>query len=195
MKTLIYLHGFNSSPQSQKACCLKNWCNATAAKINLQIPCLAFEPKEAAQQIEELIINARNSALIGSPLLIGSSLGGFYANYFAEKYTIKAALINPAVRPYELLSDYLGEQLNPYTGERYCLNEEHMEQLRTLNVSNMKVPKNRLVLLQTGDETLDYRQAQKYFSSAHLEVEQGGNHGFTGFEKKLGQIARFLELP
>ena len=188
MKSLIYLHGFNSSPASKKAQFIQSWCKKAAINVDLQIPLLAFAPQEAIAQIDNLIVDAPNT------VLIGSSLGGYYANYFAEKYAVKAVLINPAVRPYELLGDYLGEQLNPYTGESYFLAAEHMQQLRAVAVHKMQRASNRMVLLQTGDETLDYRQAESYFANAVLEVEQGGDHSFVGFENKLEQIANFLDL-
>ena len=38
--------------------------------------------------------------------LIGSSLGGFYATFLAEKYGARAVVINPAIRPYDDLRPY-----------------------------------------------------------------------------------------
>lgn len=154
----------------------------------MHVPDLAYAPAEAISQLEALIPSGVEL------VLVGSSLGGFYANYLAEKYSCKAVLVNPAVYPYNLLDDFLGEQHNPYSGETYTLNKQHMDQLRALFVANMQRPQNRMVLVQTGDEALDYRQAEAYFKNANCIVEQGGDHGFVSFENWLPRIASFLHL-
>ena len=41
--------------------------------------------------------------------VVGSSLGGFYATWLAEKTGCRAVLLNPVVRPWELVRDFLGE--------------------------------------------------------------------------------------
>ena len=129
-----------------------------------------------------------------APVFMGSSMGGFYANHFAQKYGGKAVLINPAVYPHRLLTAYLGQQINPHTGETYTLRKQHMVELQALMVDPMTHPQQRMVLLQTGDETLDYREAADYYAGSVCHVEHGGDHGFRHFEKWLPAIAQFLEI-
>lgn len=131
---------------------------------------------------------------VAEPVLIGSSLGGFYANYLVEKSGCKAVLVNPAVYPYDLLQAYLGPQSNQYTGESYTLGSQDMVELRDLAVAQMKCPANRYLLLQTADETLDFSQASDYFSGCKSVIEYGGDHSFQRFERWLPSIAKFLEL-
>jgi len=124
---------------------------------------------------------------------VGSSLGGFMATRVSEQYGCRAALINPAVRPHELLCDYLGPQTNPYTGEQYVLLPEHMDELRALAVP-VAAPERLWVLQQQGDEVLDYRKALDEYRFARLSLECGGNHAFVAFERYPAQIIRFLGL-
>lgn len=131
---------------------------------------------------------------VKNPVLIGSSMGGYYANYLAERYACRAVLVNPAVRPYELLRDYFGPQTNNYTGETFTLGEAQMAELKKYDVATMQQPGHRLLMVQSEDETLDFRQATSYFSRSPAIIEQGGNHSFTGFEKWLPAIAAFLQL-
>ena len=103
-----------------------------------------------------------------------------------------AALVNPAVYPYRLLQDYLGEQRNIYSGEVQQVTAEQVKELRAIEVETLRQPENFLVMLQTGDETLDYREAAAKYAGAQLEITQGGDHSFQGFERQLPRILDFL---
>jgi len=126
--------------------------------------------------------------------LVGSSLGGFLATWLSERYDIPAVLVNPAVRPYELLQDYIGEQVNPYTHERYQLDADDILALRTLDVPTLTHPSQFWLLQQMGDEVLDYRQAVEKFSASRQTVEPEGDHSFVGFERYCADIIQFLGL-
>ena len=106
---LIYIHGFNSSAQSFKARLLRERMTALGRGGECACPELAHRPAQAMAQLEALLAAAPAAA---RPALIGSSLGGFYATWLAEQHGLRAVLVNPAVRPWELLRDYLGPQRN-----------------------------------------------------------------------------------
>ncbi|MNR10906.1 esterase YqiA [compost metagenome] len=97
------------------------------------------------------------------------------------------------MRPHELLCDYLGHQVNPYTDERYELLPSHMDELRALAVP-VSAPERLWILQQQEDEVLDYRKALREYEFARLSLECGGNHAFVGFERYPAQIVRFLGL-
>ena len=123
---------------------------------------------------------------------IGSSMGGYLATYFVEKYGGKAVIVNPAVTPYDLLVDYMGEHINPNTKERFEIAPAQIEQLRSLDTKLLKKPQSYKVLLQTLDETLDYTLAENKYQGADLVIEQGGNHSFEGYQHHLPAIYAFL---
>ncbi|MGC9403125.1 esterase YqiA [Vibrio genomosp. F10] len=188
---LLYIHGFNSSPQSHKAKVMKEYCAANRPDITLVTPQLPCFPEEAAHCLLALIEEYQADYDIG---LVGSSLGGYLSTWLNEKFGFKAVLINPAVKPYELLVDYLGEQTNPYTHVQYVLDPIHIQQLKTLDVTSIANPKDFWLLQQTGDEVLDYRQAVERFAFSKQTVEQGGDHSFVDFERYPAQIIEFLAL-
>ena len=126
--------------------------------------------------------------------LVGSSLGGFYATWLAEKYSCPAVLINPAVKPHELLKKHLGENINYYTAERWMLYEIHIKKFRELYIDKVSNPQRYLLMLQTGDETLDYREALEKYSTSPSIVEQGGSHEFSEFERHLDKILDFCDV-
>ena len=185
---VIYLHGFLSSPQSQKALQFFEYVRANYPDLAIEIPQLADYPNEALAIIEQLVTKHKGRKL----RFIGSSLGGFLSTFMVEKYSGKAVLINPAVRPFELLVDFLGEHINPNTQQPFLLENKHIDDLRLLDTPTLKPTSDYWVLLQTADETLDYRQAETKYQDYKLSIEQGGDHSFQDFQRFLPDIFRFL---
>jgi hypothetical protein len=121
---------------------------------------------------------------------VGSSLGGFYATSLVERRGGRAVLINPAIDPHVGLRAYLGPQKNLYTGDPYELTESHLTQWRELYVPNI-TPQRYLLIVETGDEVLDYRRAVERYAGAEQAVVQGGDHSLRSFEDHLPRILQF----
>lgn len=185
---VIYLHGFLSSPQSKKALQTLEFVRTNYPDLILEIPQLANYPNDAVTIIEQKVAEHRGKKL----RFIGSSLGGFLSTFMVEKHSGKAVLINPAVRPFELLVDFLGEHTNPHTQQLFLLENKHIDELRHLDTPTLKPESDYWVLLQTEDETLDYRQAETKYQDYKLSVEDGGDHSFQNFQRFLPDIFRFL---
>ena len=187
---VLYLHGFNSSPQSYKAQVVRHWLQRHHPHLRVEIPALAVSPREAVEQLEANYFADNKVRPIG---IIGSSLGGYYALHLSVRHTVPAALVNPAIYPYRLLKDYLGINRNLYTGEVYELGPSHMAELLALETEPPAYPQQVLTLLQTGDQTLDYREAVQKFHYHPLWVQGGGSHEFEGFEQTLPAIVAFFQ--
>lgn len=185
---LLYLHGFCSSPQSWKARLLAEALTARGLGDRLYCPFLSPRPEAAIAQAEAVIRSHR-----GTLALAGSSLGGFYATWLSEKYGLPAALINPAVVAPASLEKYLGTQTNLHTGEAFEFTPADIEALRTLQVARV-TPSRYLLLVETGDEVLDYRQAVARYAGSRQIVLPGGDHSFTRFPEYLPQLIEFCGL-
>ena len=185
---VIYLHGFLSSPQSQKAVQFLEYVRAHHPDLTIEIPQLANYPNDALAIIEQLVSKHKGKKL----RFIGSSLGGFLSTFMVEKYSGKAVLINPAVRPFELLVDFLGEHINPNTQQSFLLEKKHIDELRQLDTPTLNPASDYWVLLQTADETLDYREAETKYQDYKLSIQQGGDHSFQDFQRFLPDIFSFL---
>lgn len=188
---LLYIHGFNSSPLSHKAEVMREFCEKHRPDIKVVVPRMPCYPAQAAEHLLEIVDRYKNDYKIG---LVGSSLGGYMSTWLNAQFGFPAVLINPAVKPYELLADFLGEQQNPYTKERYLLEEVHIQQLKDIDTLTLEQPKDFWLLQQTEDEVLDYRQAVEKYCDSKQTVEQGGDHSFVDFERYPAQIIQFLNL-
>ncbi|YCO03296.1 esterase YqiA [Vibrio sp. VNB-15] len=188
---LLYIHGFNSSPLSMKANLMKEYCEQQRPDIKVVVPQLPCFPQLAAQCLLDIVEQYKDDYKIG---LVGSSLGGYMSTWLNAQFGFRAVVVNPAVKPYELLADYLGEQTNPYTHETYTLGACHIDELKALDVQSIASPQSFWLLQQTEDEVLDYRQAVEKFTDAKKTVEEGGDHSFIGFERYPAQIIKFLNL-
>jgi len=183
--SILYIHGLNSSPQSNKASQLSRALDRLNASGRLRVPELHHHPRQAMVQLEAAL------AELGHPLLVGSSLGGYYATHLAERHGLKALLINPAVAPHRRFDGYLGPQTNLYTGEVWQLTDDHVTALAELETAAPQDCERYQVWLQTGDETLDYRQAADFYRGCALRIQAGGDHGFQGFADRLPALLAF----
>ena len=188
--TLVYLHGFRSSPASSKATRLSEYVLAlpVAARPQLHVPTLTDRPALAIASVAQWVERHANPAAL---TFVGSSLGGYYATYLAERYDARAVLINPAVRPYDDLQSWRGVQTNLHTGAEFEVANAHFDELRALRVARITRPERYFLLVETGDEVLDYREAVVFYGGAWQYVRGGGDHSFTDFAAQLPAILRF----
>lgn len=187
-KVLLSLHGFHSSPASLKAKQMRDYLLLTHPDIHFVCPQLPVLPRDMWALIESIFKQYQDCEIA----VMGSSLGGFLATKVVHQYAVKAVLINPAVTPYILLTQYQGEQTHPYLLQLYNIDQNYMQQLKGLNIEQIRLPEKIWVLLQEQDEVLDYRDAMKKYQHCKITCEHGGDHSFIGFERHLTEIIHFL---
>lgn len=124
-------------------------------------------------------------------VLVGSSLGGFYANWLAEKIGCRAILLNPATEPWSVINDYLG--LQPITGtERTIMvTPEFADEAKTM-VSDVSDAARYLVVLCTGDEVLDWTKAHQKYARCRQIVIEGNTHEIVDFESHIPELEKFV---
>ncbi len=191
MQKLLYLHGFNSSPQSDKAQLVAQYMSDNHCRDLLLCPQIPAVPEQARLFLEEIVEETLKKHQLN---FVGSSLGGYYATYLAEKYSGRATLINPSVKPYETLRAFLGENKFYFDDGSWEFDESHIRQLEAMRVDRLTDVERYMVLLQTGDETLDYREAELKYTNSECIIEQGGNHSFVDLERFLPKIMKFSKI-
>ena len=189
---IIYLHGFNSTGDSAKGQILKK---SLDSEISFLTPTYSYEPNTAISSLRrEIEQNLLNQTKNEPKMIIGSSLGGFYAQYLARQFTdFKVALINPALGPINTLQTHLGKNKNFYTGEKYMLLQQHLNQLEKYTIVKPCGDMiETLLLIDKADEVIDYHFAvEKYQTCAKINLFEGGNHQFQHLKESIPLIKKF----
>lgn len=184
---ILYLHGFCSSPASWKSRLLGEEMARRGLAGHFACPQLSPVPDEAVACADALIEEAD-----GRVLLVGSSLGGHYANHLAERHDLRAVLINPAVIDRLDLDLFVGDHVNFHSGEAFTFSEAHAAQLKVQ--VRPPAPARYWLLAETGDEVLDVRQAEAFYAGCRQTILPGGDHSFTKFPDFVSQIIEFAGL-
>jgi uncharacterized protein len=181
--TILYLHGLNSSGGSAKAARLRGG----LAPIEVLAPTYpAHRPRQAVERLGALLATLPTRQLV----VVGSSMGGFYGQYLARRFPFgHLVLINPALRPWELLPDHVGPQFNPATGEHYQLSEREILETRPFGVETVADGIPTTLFLDRGDEVIDYRIAEAlYRGIGELHLFDGGSHAFDHMTEAVERI-------
>jgi hypothetical protein len=189
LKTVVYLHGFISSPRSKKAVMLGDYLKNVATGIEYVVPEMHHRPARAIGEVAAVCERVRVEDLT----LVGSSLGGFYATVLAERLGCRAALLNPAVRPHSHFHRFLGPQKNMYTSEEFTLTKEHVDELKALQPTQITRPGRYWLFVETGDEVLDYREAVDFYRGALQTVVRGGDHTLVSFPEHVPELVEWAK--
>jgi len=193
---IVYLHGLNSAGSSHKAAVLRE----RLAPIEVFSP--TYPAQSAAQAVASLtqqLSALREERGDDTPrVLVGSSMGGFYGAWLGRRLGFDhLVLINPALRPWELLVQVEGWQYNAARDERYYLSAEMVAATRAFATEPARLGLPATLLHDKGDELIDYRQAvAAYDGIADIRLFEGGSHGFEHLDEAvaiIGGIHRSLE--
>ena len=186
---IIYIHGFGGSGQGGKAQAFRKYFKSIGE--DFIAPSLPYNPELAIKTLEELINSYK-----GEVYLIGSSLGGFYTTYLAKKTFVKKAIvINPVIKPYETLKRAIGNAPNFFDDSYFFWNDTHLNILNKYKVKDISNYKDKIMLLvQKGDELLDYKEAVDKFVECRCIIEDGGNHSFVDIQNHFKDIEEFFEI-
>jgi predicted esterase YcpF (UPF0227 family) len=189
----IYLHGFNSTGQSAKGQFLRQHLKPETVLT----PTYPADPDQAIAQLRVFI----EQSLLNKPpqqqlILIGSSLGGYYAQFLAHHFRLPVILINPALDPATTLTPYLGWQTNYYSQEKYFFSQQDLQKLARYSIAEpCAQPVPSLLLLDEDDEILDSHHSRRiYAGCADIVLFPGGSHRFEHLEASLEKIRDFCHI-
>jgi len=188
---LVYLHGFRSSPRSSKAVMTGEAVRALATKVNpyeWYCPQLLASPKESMEMVTSHI----DQSMADRVVVIGSSLGGFYANYLAEKYGCKAIALNPAVHAARELAPHVGMMTAYDSDEPFDFRPEYIDELKALQVEKISDPSRYFLIAAKGDELLDWHEMVDFYPGAQHLVLEGSDHGIADYADHLPKVLQFI---
>ena len=188
---VVYLHGFRSSPRSSKAVMTGDAIKSLSTSehpIEWYCPQLVASPKASMDIVNSHIARSQHDRLV----VIGSSLGGYYANYLAEKYGSKAVALNPAVRAPRELAAHVGMLTSYDTNEPYDFRPEYIDELKALQVESITDPSRYFLMAAKGDELLDWHEMVDFYKGAEQLVLEGSDHGIADYPEHLPKVLKFI---
>ncbi|MGB4359479.1 MAG: YqiA/YcfP family alpha/beta fold hydrolase [Rhodoferax sp.] len=188
---LLYLHGFRSSPASSKARLMAATMASRHPDVTWLCPALAASPKQAmAEVLQDIADWPRDSMAV-----VGSSLGGFYATWLAERLGCKAVLLNPVVHPARDLAAYIGDNaLWHDPAQSFYFDPTFVDALLAQEVARISRPARYMAVIARGDEVLDWREMAGHYPGAAIKLLAAGDHALSDFEQHLDDILAFLAL-
>jgi predicted esterase YcpF (UPF0227 family) len=185
---LIYLHGFRSSPASFKARLLGEAIVRSGVPTDFICPQLPDAPAAAWRLIREHL------APTGRDVVVGSSLGGFYARAIAEQTGCRAVLINPALEAPRLLAAQIGVHTRWHGPGSFEIRASDIEALEGIAARTLSRPERYLLIAATGDEVIDWRTMVRGLPDVSAIVIQGSDHALSDFEDHLPAVLRFAGI-
>jgi hypothetical protein len=186
---ILYLHGFRSSPRSFKARVVQERLTAAGRAHELICPQLPASPRAAMELVLKLVERYPANELA----IIGSSLGGFYATWLAERLGCRAALLNPAINPLKDLDKHVGVTTAWHSDEPFEFKREYIDELAALRVAEITRPERYFLIAATGDEVLDYRDMVAHYPGARQHVIEGSDHAISEFAQYVDEVLAFCE--
>ncbi len=184
---ILYLHGFRSSPLSFKAQALADFMSRHGMADRFLCPQLPESPIQSVMLAMELMENHGSDNI----LLIGSSLGGYYANWLAEQTGCKAVLLNPVIDPWKIKIDMDSASDAVELSEWRMDRERYEKELLQIQIHEITRPERYLLIAATGDELLDYRQMSEHYKNARQIIIDGSDHSLTDFPNYFDEILKF----
>jgi predicted esterase YcpF (UPF0227 family) len=186
---IVYLHGFRSSPASRKATQLRQLLAARGRTAEYLCPQLPVAPSQAIEVAAGLVRDQRPDEVA----LIGSSLGGFYATWLAERIGCRAVLLNPAIRPHDDLKRHLGLQPVYFSQEQIEFRREYLAELEAIDTPRITRPERYFLIAATGDALIDYRDMTRKYAGARQRVLQGSDHELSDFAEYIEEVVAFCD--
>ena len=188
-RVIVYLHGFRSSPRSRKAQMLREYLQRRGLADRYVCPALPASPRTASQ----LALYAAQAKPSDHVALIGSSLGGYYATWVAEKLGCRAVLLNPAIDPARDLQAHVGRQPVFFSDDEIDFRPEYIDELRALDTCVTK-PERYFLIAATGDTVIDYRMMVAKYQGARQIVIKGGDHELSDFAQYVDEVLSFCGI-
>ena len=187
---ILYLHGFRSSPHSRKASLLRERMAALGRHDAYLCPALPASPRAAADLAMSLARRVPATALA----LIGSSLGGYYATWLAERLGCRAVLLNPAIAPARDLEAHLGRQPVFFSDQEIDFRPEYLQELKELDTTTITRPDRYFLVAATGDAVIDYRAMTNKYNGARQRVIEGSDHELSDFGQYMEEVLAFCGI-
>lgn len=187
---ILYLHGFRSSPESNKTTLLRQRLRQLGRSGDYHCPQLPPSPRAAISLASRIAAQVPASQLT----LVGSSLGGYYATHLAERLGCRAVLLNPAVNAARDLAGHVGQSTTYHGNQPFEFKKAYLAELEALRVLRPTRMERYFLIAATGDELLDWRDMVAHYQGARQKVIAGSDHGLSDFADYQDEVLAFCGI-
>ncbi len=174
LDNIFYIHGFGSSSDSTKGNYIRDLCK----ELNINFIGIDYDTSADYVTVMEQIVEQMKPHLsfpIETGLMIGSSLGGYWAIKLANRFIMPCLLLNPSLNPRESLKKY------------EAINKNNVSSYKDSSVPNYGC----VALFESGDEVIDYRDAlEELKDHGRMVIIPGGSHQFENLHIIRDEIIR-----
>lgn len=189
---ILYLHGFKSSPLSFKAQVLEKTLKDHGLAQRWCCPQLPASPAAALQLCNQLIAQAQLTHPAHELIVIGSSLGGYYAQVLAEQWQCRAIVLNPAVQAARDLNTQVGAHTMYHSNQPFVFLAEYVDELAAMQTPALSEPERYFLLASRDDEVLNYQEMLDFYQGSQGLLLFGSDHGISDFELYLAPVLHFI---
>lgn len=182
-RSILYLHGYDSSSQGVKPQHLRK----LYPDNRLLIPDLPLDPLACMTLSEDTLRTASNDTII-----IGASLGGFYAYYLAAKFKKDCLLINPVFDPATEAKKLFEKEKDPEK-KKVFLHAANMYLTYLGNLKSMRHPVNCFVALGEEDTIIDPQTSALHFTDAIVKHYDDDHYMHKVFELLMYEFEAYLQ--
>ena len=170
---ILYIHGFESDGNCVKCTIMKkNFAEVSVPTLNLL-------------DVQETIAQLETFCQKGVSLIMGASLGGYYAHLLAIKYQVPLIVINPLVNPLLFL-----DQVELPDSMR----KEVISNIKLMDLFKENTPYTQEVeaLFGLNDESIDLKKSYETFAQYPCKFYDDDHHLYEGFNNYILQTDTLL---
>ena len=202
---LIYIHGLDSDANSTKGLLLDKYCQQHHLDISVHRPDLNQPPKLVFDKLLKLVAELDADSKV---ILVGSSLGGYFATLVSNETGCPALLINPSTQPHITLQRFEAdksadtlkiddhqEKILHTTEGGWAITKSDLQWFKRHQLLTVENPSEVIVMLKKGDELLDANLSAAFYKhqGATVIAQEGGDHRFSDFAEHLAEVIEILK--
>jgi predicted esterase YcpF (UPF0227 family) len=202
---LIYIHGLDSDANSTKGLLLDEYCQQHHPDISVHRPDLNQPPQVVFNKLLKLVAELDADSKV---VLVGSSLGGYFATLVSNETGCPALLINPSTLPHITLRRFEADKsadtskaddnqnVTLHTTEGgWAITKADLQWFAHHQLLTVDNPSQVAVMLKKDDELLDANLSAAFYKhqGATVTMQVGGDHRFSDFKEHLTQVVKTLK--
>ena len=202
---LIYIHGLDSDANSTKGVLLDEYCQQHHPDITVHRPDLNQPPQVVFNKLLNLVTEVSADSKV---VVVGSSLGGYFATLVSNETGCPALLINPSTLPHITLQRFEDDKgadtlktddnqnMTLHTTEGgWAITKADLQWFAHHQLLTVENPSEVTVMLKKGDELLDANLSAAFYKhqGATVIAQDGGDHRFSDFAEHLPEVVEILK--